>query len=104
LGECGGDDWGVDAIRQRKAFFFCKKEARDFFPAVGDSNDKSFLVLFLEKGLLASTCLDAAVYLNDRRVDKLLRHPPLSKVRVAIGGWRKRLSALQTTNPDLWDR
>jgi hypothetical protein len=46
--------------RQGKAFFFEKKKQKAFVCAVADlagkvrvSTDKSFLVLFLEKGLLA---------------------------------------------------
>ena len=38
---------------QGKRFFFEKKNQKTFFGAVADSMDKSFLVLFFKKGLLA---------------------------------------------------
>jgi hypothetical protein len=37
----------------RQGLLFCKKEAKNSYPAVAALTDKSFLVLFLEKGLLA---------------------------------------------------
>jgi hypothetical protein len=40
-------------MRQGKAFFFAKKKQKTFVGAVADSMDKSFLVLFFKKELLA---------------------------------------------------
>jgi hypothetical protein len=52
--------WGLTHRKQGKAFFFEKKKQKAFVCAVAESSgevrvstDKSFLVLFLEKGLLA---------------------------------------------------
>jgi hypothetical protein len=53
--------WRLTHRRQGKAFFFEKKKQKAFVWAVADlagkvrvSTNKSFLVLFLEKGLLAA--------------------------------------------------
>jgi hypothetical protein len=53
--------WRLTQRKQGKAFFFEKKKQKAFVCAVADSSGevrvstrKSFLVLFLEKGLLAS--------------------------------------------------
>jgi hypothetical protein len=53
--------WRLTRRKQGKAFFFEKKKQKAFVCAVADSSGevrisarKSFLVLFLEKGLLAS--------------------------------------------------
>jgi pimeloyl-ACP methyl ester carboxylesterase len=40
-------------IVSRRGLLFCKKEAKNFCQAVADLIDKSFLVLFFKKGLLA---------------------------------------------------
>jgi hypothetical protein len=46
----GGDARGV---REGKVFFFEKKKQKTFVSAGADSMDKSFLVLFFKKELLA---------------------------------------------------
>jgi hypothetical protein len=39
--------------KERKDFFFEKKKQKTFCRAVADSRDKSFLLLFFKKGVLA---------------------------------------------------
>ena len=44
-------------MREGKDFFFEKKKQKTFASAVADLTDKSFLVLFFKKGLLACLIL-----------------------------------------------
>ena len=46
-------------MKESKAFFFEKKKQKTFFTAVADPTDKSFLVLFFKKELLALPGLPA---------------------------------------------
>ena len=48
----------VCCILKGKAFFFEKKKQKTFVSAVAEQRDKSFLVLFFKKGLLACGCVN----------------------------------------------
>ena len=55
--------------KRRKAFFFEKKNQKTFVGAVADLMDKSFLVLFFKKGLLACVnCVGAVSVFRKERV------------------------------------